>query len=450
MNITVIGTGYVGLVSGTCFAEFGYRVTCVDVDIAKIETLQTGGVPIYEPGLDLMIKRNTQEGRLHFSADLVSSIAHSDLIFLAVGTPTDPQTGKANLTYIKQAAVDIAQNVKGHQYVVIKSTVPVGTAKTIEVLMAQTNPHATFEVISNPEFLREGAAIEDFMRPDRVVVGCHTTKAKTIMGKLYRPLTLLNIPVFYTSNPSAELIKYAANAFLATKIAFINEIGDLSEVCGADIQDIAQGIGMDHRIGPKFLQTSPGYGGSCFPKDTLALRETAEDFNSPVTIVDAVIKANDRRKAHMADRIIQACGGDVKGKRIAILGLTFKPNTDDMRDSVSLDVIPTLEKAGAKIHAYDPKGMEEAQKLLPHVSYASSVYECMDGADALVILTEWNIFRGLDWNVVKQKLKASLIIDLRNIYHPQEMADMGFAYHSLGRPGVRPDLQMVATKGVVV
>lgn len=446
MHITVIGTGYVGLVSGTCFAEFGYHVTCVDTDPQKIAILQGGGVPIYEPGLDLMIARNVKDGRLKFSTDLAASLKGANLIFLAVGTPTDPATGKADLQYIYQAAQDVALNVTGHAQVVIKSTVPVGTNRHVQELMANANPKATFEIISNPEFLREGQALEDFMNPDRVIVGCTSDMARQTMAKLYRPLTLMNIPVFYTGLESAELMKYSANAFLALKISFINEIADISEQCGANIQDIAHGIGLDHRIGPKFLQTSPGYGGSCFPKDTLALRESAAAMGAPTSIVDAVIKSNDHRKKSMADRIIKACGKSVEGKTIAILGLTFKPETDDMRDAVSLDIIPTLQKSGAQIIAYDPtiENSKEhmAQNLLKDVTFANSAYDCLEGADALVILTEWNIFRGLDLSRVKDLLKQPLIIDLRNIYTPEEMADAGFTYHSLGRPTIFQPLSL--------
>jgi UDPglucose 6-dehydrogenase len=433
MKVTMIGTGYVGLVSGACFSEFGHSVTCVDLDEDKITRLGRGEIPIYEPGLDALVAKNMAEGRLSFTTDLDDAVAGADAVFIAVGTPSRRGDGHADLSYVYQAARDIADCLTGYTVVVTKSTVPVGTGREVRKIIAERRPEADFDVASNPEFLREGAAIEDFMRPNRVVVGTQTERARAVMHELYRPLFLSETPALYTSLETSELIKYAANAFLATKISFINEIADLCEAVGANVQDVARGIGLDRRIGAKFLHAGPGYGGSCFPKDTLALLRTADLFDTPLEIVDATVRVNTRRKHDMAGRVIDACGGSVKDKTIAVLGLTFKPNTDDMRDSPSLDIIPALQAAGARVRAYDPEGMEEAAKLLREVTYARDTYDALEGADALVIITEWNAFRALDLARVKAALRAPVIVDLRNIYAPEDMAEAGFRYVSIGR-----------------
>ena len=433
MQILVLGAGYVGLVSAACFAEFGHRVICVDKDQGKVDRLRRGEIPIFEPGLEQLVAKNMQAGRLGFENDLAIAIAAADAVFIAVGTPTRRGDGHADLTYVYNAVREIAPLIKRYTVIVTKSTVPVGTGRTIEKLLRDTNPSAEFDVCSNPEFLREGSAIGDFMRPDRVVIGCDTERAASVMKALYRPLSLTETPLVLTSLETAELTKYASNAFLAVKITFINEIADLCEVVGADVQAVAKGMGLDGRIGRKFLHAGPGYGGSCFPKDTTALARTAQDAGTPIRIVETVIDINAKRKRAMAQRVIAACGGSVSGKTVAVLGLTFKPNTDDMRDSVSLDVVPMLQAAGARISAFDPAGMQEAKSLLPGVDWCDDPYATMAGADALVILTEWNEFRALNLDQVKMLLKQPVLIDLRNIYRPDEMRAAGFRYTSIGR-----------------
>ncbi|MEO0910338.1 MAG: UDP-glucose/GDP-mannose dehydrogenase family protein, partial [Pseudomonadota bacterium] len=406
MRVVMIGTGYVGLVSGACFADFGHHVTCIDKDASKIERLEQGIMPIYEPGLDVLVESNVKAGRLNFDTDAANVIKDAEVVFIAVGTPTRRGDGHADLSYVYAAAEEIAHLIDGYTVIVNKSTVPVGTGDEVEAIIAKTNPAAEFDVASNPEFLREGAAIEDFKRPDRIVVGAESERAFDTMRELYRPLYLNASPLLTTERRTAELIKYAANAFLAVKISFINEISDLCDAVGANVQEVAKGIGLDNRIGSKFLHAGPGYGGSCFPKDTLALSKTAHDYNSPITIVDTVIDVNDRRKAAMVDRIVSACGGSVEGKTLAILGLTFKPNTDDMREAPSLVIIPGLQSNGASIRAFDPEGMEEAKALLEDVTYCEDEYECMQGADAAVILTEWNQFRALDLKRIADTLNS--------------------------------------------
>ena len=437
MRIAMIGTGYVGLVSGACFSEFGVSVTCVDMDADKIARLSGGEIPIFEPGLDQLVASNAAAGRLSFTTDLKSAVRGADAVFIAVGTPSRRGDGHADLSYVFAATAEIAEALAsepGERTVVVtKSTVPVGTGRRVERILGKTLPPDRFDVASNPEFLREGSAIQDFMRPDRVVIGTDSEHARTVLQALYRPLYLLETPVVFTSLESAELIKYAANAFLATKITFINEIADLCEAVGADVRDIARGIGLDGRIGRKFLHAGPGFGGSCFPKDCQALVRTAEMAKTPLAIVDTVLRVNDARKRRMALRIIEACGGDVAGKTLAVLGLTFKPNTDDMRDSPSLSILPALQDAGAKIRAFDPEGMDEAKKLMPDLDYCDDAYETMQGADALVLVTEWNEFRALDLPRVKGLLRAPVVIDLRNIYKPEELTEAGFAYYSIGR-----------------
>ncbi len=433
MRVTMIGTGYVGLVSGACFSDFGHEVICVDKDKLKIDSLLTGKMPIFEPGLDALVAENVAAGRLSFSTDITAALQGAEAVFIAVGTPSRRGDGHADLSYVYAAAEEIARAITGYMVVVTKSTVPVGTGSEIERLMRKARPDADFDVASNPEFLREGSAIDDFKRPDRVVVGVDSERAAEVLRHLYRPLFLLETPVLVSSRETAELIKYAANAFLATKITFINEMADVCEKVGADVGMVARGMGLDGRIGKKFLHAGPGYGGSCFPKDTLALVRTAEMVGAPSSIVSAVVAANDRRKQAMAQKIIAACGGSVSGKTVAVLGLTFKPNTDDMRDAPSLDIIPALQKAGATVRVFDPEGMDEARKLLSDLVWCDSAYETMGGAHVLVIITEWNAFRALDLKRVKQLLAAPLLIDLRNIYEPKEMAQAGFDYHSIGR-----------------
>ncbi len=433
MQIVVIGAGYVGLVSAACFAEFGVQVTCIDTNPTRIENLRKGQIPIYEPGLDDLVRKNIEHKTLRFDTALNKHLDTADAVFIAVGTPTRRGDGHADLSYVYEAARDIARSLTRHTVIITKSTVPVGTGREIDRIVRETNPKADFDVCSNPEFLREGSAINDFMRPDRVVIGCETERAATVMQALYRPLFLIETPMVITTLESAEMIKYAANAFLATKITFINEIADLCEKTGADVQTVAKGMGLDGRIGRKFLHAGPGYGGSCFPKDTQAIARTAQDKGSPLRLIETTIDINDKRKKDMAVRIIKACGGSVQGKTIAILGVTFKPNTDDMRDSVSLDVIPALQKAGAIVRAYDPAGMEEAKKLMADVVWCERSYDAIHGSDALVILTEWNEFRALDLVEVKAALKQPIMVDLRNIYRPDEMKKLGFAYTSIGR-----------------
>jgi len=434
MQIAMIGTGYVGLVSGACFSEFGTTVVCVDKDAAKIDMLRAGKMPIYEPGLEDLVARNVDAGRLTFTTDLAQAVAESDAVFIAVGTPSRRGDGHADLSYVYAAAEEIAAAMQGYTVVITKSTVPVGTGREVEAIIGKANPSADFDVASNPEFLREGSAISDFMRPDRVVIGTSSERARDVMRRLYRPLYLIETPILFTRRETSELIKYAANAFLATKITFINEIADLCEKVGADVHQVARGIGLDGRIGAKFLHAGPGYGGSCFPKDTLALVKTAQDAASPLRIVEAVADINDARKRSMAERVIDACDGDVSGKTIAILGVTFKPNTDDMRESPSLDVIPALQEAGAVVRAYDPEGMEEAGPMLPNVEWCEGAYDALLDADAVVILTEWNQFRNLDLDRVKAMLKTPVFVDLRNIYSPRDMLEAGFRYSSIGRP----------------
>ncbi len=433
MRIVMVGTGYVGLVSGACFSEFGWDVVCVDNDGEKIDMLSREEMPIYEPGLEDLVKRNVGAGRLTFTTDLKTAIAGVQAIFIAVGTPSRRGDGHADLSYVYAAAEDIARHAEPGTVVVTKSTVPVGTGREIKARMEKVRPDNGIEVAANPEFLREGSAIEDFMRPDRVVIGAETETARAIMRGLYRPLFLRDTPIVFTSLETAEMIKYAANTFLATKITFINEFADLCERVGADVQDVARGIGLDGRIGAKFLHAGPGYGGSCFPKDTRALVQTARDAGAPVSLIERVIAINDDRKAAMADKIIGAFGGSVAGKTIAVLGLTFKPNTDDMREAPSLVVVPRLLEAGATIRAFDPEGMNEARALLTGATLCGDSYDAMRDADGVVILTEWNEFRALDLARVKSLLSAPLMVDLRNIYSPDEMARSGFDYISVGR-----------------
>ncbi len=433
MRIGMIGTGYVGLVSGTCFAEFGHDIVCVDLDVDKVERLKKGEIPIYEPGLEELLKRQIDSGRIKFTTDIAEGVKGCDAVFIAVGTPSRRYGRDADLSYVHAAARDVAKNLEGYTVVVNKSTVPVGTGKEVEDIIRAENPDADFDVASNPEFLREGAAIDDFMRPDRVVVGVENDRARDVMREVYRPLFINETPILFTQRETAEIIKYAANAFLATKITFINEIADLCEQVGADVQQVAKGIGLDGRIGSKFLHAGPGYGGSCFPKDTLALTRAGQKYGAPQRIVEAVVAVNDDRKARMADRIIAACGGDVRGKKIAILGVAFKPNTDDMRDAPALTIIQILQQAGATVSATDPEAIEAAKGLLDDVSWCKDAYEAASGADAVAIITEWNQYRALDMKRLKDAMKGNVIADLRNIYKPSEMREQGFDYISVGR-----------------
>ena len=426
MRVAMIGTGYVGLVSGACFADFGHTVTCVDKDASKIDRLRQNIMPIYEPGLDDLVATNVKGGRLSFATDGAEAIRSADAVFIAVGTPSRRGDGHADLSYVYAAAEEIADLMQGFTVVVTKSTVPVGTGDEIERIIRERRPDADFAVVSNPEFLREGAAIGDFKRPDRVVVGTDNERARAVMAELYRPLNLNETPIMFTGRRTSELIKYAANAFLAMKITFINEVADLCEAVGADVQQVARGIGLDNRIGSKFLHAGPGYGGSCFPKDTLALVRTATDAGSPVRLIETTVAINDARKKAMADRVAEALGGDLKGRTVALLGLTFKPNTDDMRDAPSLDVAPALIARGATVHAYDPEGMEEAAKLLDGVVFKNGPYDAVEGADVVVILTEWNQFRALDLDRVKLLLKQPLMVELRTVYPPDDMKARGF------------------------
>ena len=434
MRIAIIGSGYVGLVSGACFADFGHFVTCVDNDPAKIEMLRRGEMPIYEPGLADLVASNVRSGRLAFSPDLAPAVSRAEVVLIAVGTPSRRGDGHADLSYVYGAAREIAAAVVGPAVVVTKSTVPVGTGDEVERILRDARPDIAWSVVSNPEFLREGAAIEDFKRPDRIVLGTEDGRARTVMQELYRPLYLNRAPILWTSRRTAELTKYAANAFLATKITFINEIAELCERVGADVQEVARGIGLDNRIGSKFLHAGPGYGGSCFPKDTLALIKTGQDYGASQRIVETVVAVNDQRKRSMAKRVIAACGGTVRGKTVAVLGLTFKPNTDDMRDAPSLALISALQDAGARVRAYDPEGMEVARRLIEDIDFAADPYTCAEGADALVIVTEWDEFRALDLGRVARILKAPVLIDLRNIYPPEEVARHGFVHVAIGRP----------------
>jgi UDPglucose 6-dehydrogenase len=434
MRLAVIGTGYVGLVSGACFAEFGPKVTCVDLDAEKVARLQRGEIPIYEPGLDALVARGVEAGRLAFTTNLVAAVRDADVVFIAVGTPSRRGDGHADLRYVEAAALDIACALQGYTVVVTKSTVPVGTGRRVAELIREANPEAEFDVASNPEFLREGSAIEDFMHPDRVVVGIENSRAREVMAALYRPLALREVPMVVTSLESAELTKYAANAFLATKISFINEIADLCEEVGADVQDVAHGMGLDRRIGRNFLHPGPGYGGSCFPKDTAALVHTAQQVRVPLRIVEAAMAVNDARKGSMASRIIEACGGDIRGETIGVLGLSFKPNTDDLREAPSLSIIPALQDAGAIVQGYDPAAMTEAAILLPGVKWCASAYQVASGARALVLLTEWNEFRALDLpRLVGEMQPAPVLVDLRNVYRRDDVEALGLAYFGIGK-----------------
>ena len=439
MRIAMIGTGYVGLVSGACLADFGHTLTCVDSDSSKIAALKRGEIPIFEPGLADLVARNVREGRLAFTTDLTAPVKAAEAIFIAVGTPSRRGDGHADLTYVFQAARDIAAGLDGYKVIATKSTVPVGTGDEVARIIAEARPNLAFSVVSNPEFLREGAAITDFKRPDRIVIGAEDERARKVMRDVYRPLYLNQAPMLFTDRRTAELIKYAANAFLATKITFINEIADLCERAGADVQDVARGIGLDNRIGPKFLNAGPGFGGSCFPKDTLALMKTGHDFGVPSRIVETVIAVNDQRKRAMARKVIDICGGNVRGRTIAVLGLTFKPNTDDMRDAPSIAVITALQDAGAKVRAYDPAGMKQAKGLARKRRIQQRSLRRAEGADALVICTEWDEFRALDVDRVRAKLKRPILVDLRNIYPPEEMARQDFTYVSVGRAPARKE-----------
>jgi UDPglucose 6-dehydrogenase len=437
MRVAMIGTGYVGLVSGACFADFGHVVTCIDKDPSKIERLERGEIPIFEPGLDDLVAANVEEGRLFFTLESAEAIRNADAVFIAVGTPTRRGDGHADLSYVYAAAEEIAGLIDGFTVVVTKSTVPVGTGDEVEAIIRRVNPNADFAVVSNPEFLREGAAIGDFKRPDRVVIGVNdgetAPRAREVMSELYRPLNLNESPLLFVGRRTSELIKYAANAFLAMKITFINEMADLCEAVGADVQQVARGIGLDKRIGSKFLHAGPGYGGSCFPKDTIALVRTAQQYGAPVRLIETTVEVNDARKKAMAGRVETTLGDSVAGKTIALLGLTFKPNTDDMRDAPSLDIAPALIAAGARVQAFDPEGMHEAGKLLPDVVMKANAYDAVEGADAVVIITEWDQFRALDLDRVKLLMNQPVLVDLRNVYRPEDMLKRGFRYSGIGR-----------------
>lgn len=433
MRITMIGSGYVGLVSGACFADFGHEVICVDKDEGKIAALKAGRMPIYEPGLEALVATNVAAGRLTFTTDLAASVAGVDAVFIAVGTPSRRGDGHADLSYVFGATEEIAAAITGPTVVVTKSTVPVGTGDKVEAILREKRPDVNVQVVSNPEFLREGAAIGDFKRPDRIVIGTDDEDARRVMRGVYRPLYLNESPILFTGRRTSELIKYAANAFLATKITFINEIADLCEAVGADVQDVSRGIGLDNRIGKKFLHAGPGYGGSCFPKDTLALLKTAEDFESPVHIVEAVVKVNDSRKRAMGRKVLHALGDDAKGKTVALLGLTFKPNTDDMRDAPSIAIAQALADAGVTVRAHDPEGMEAARRSMPDLDYRKDAYDAAEGADAVVIVTEWDAYRALDLGKLKAVMAAPVLVDLRNVYRRDEVEGAGFAYTAVGR-----------------
>jgi len=433
MRIAMIGTGYVGLVSGACFADFGHEVTCVDKDTGKIAALGRGEVPIYEPGLTAMVAANARAGRLKFTGDLAAAVKNAEAVFIAVGTPSRRGDGHADLSFVYDAAREIAAALDGFTVVITKSTVPVGTGDEVERIVREARPDADVAVVSNPEFLREGAAIRDFKHPDRIVIGTVDERARELMRELYRPLYLNRAPILFTERRTAELTKYAANAFLATKITFINEIADLAEKVGADVQEIARGIGLDNRIGEKFLHAGPGYGGSCFPKDTVALLKTGQDYDAPLRVVEAVVAVNDARKRAMARKVSAALGGELRGKTVAVLGLTFKPDTDDMREAPSIPLVTGLLDMGAKVRAFDPVGMEAAKRELPDITYCADAYACAEGADALVIVTEWVQFRALDLGRLKDAMKQPIVVDLRNIYRPEEMAEHGFVYESVGR-----------------
>ena len=435
MNIVVVGTGYVGLVSGACFSEFGFAVTCVDKDSDKITSLEQGEIPIYEPGLDDFVKRNSAAGRLRFTTELGPAVGSADAVFIAVGTPTRRGDGHADLSFVFSAAEEVAAHLSGYTVVVTKSTVPVGTGQQVEQVIRKANPDADFDIASNPEFLREGSAIADFMRPDRVVVGVQTDRAKEVIRQLYRPLYLIEKPVLFTGLETAELIKYAANAFLAVKISYINQMADLCEKVGANVHDVAKGMGLDNRIGAKFLHPGPGYGGSCFPKDTLALVKTAESVDSPVSIVAEVVAYNKARKLEMSKRVISAFSGDVKGRRLSVLGLAFKPETDDMRESPAIELITELMAEGALITAYDPVAMDEARQIFTeHINYADSAQTCIYGADGAIVVTEWNEFRALTPQLFADLMTGNILVDLRNIYEPEQMKAVGLNYRSIGRP----------------
>jgi len=433
MRVAMIGTGYVGLVSGACFADFGHEVICVDKDKAKIAALERGEIPIFEPGLDNLVATNVRGGRLKFTTELKPAVAAADAVFIAVGTPSRRGDGHADLSYVFDAAREIAAAIEGFTVVITKSTVPVGTGDEVERIIGETRPGADCAVVSNPEFLREGAAIQDFKHPDRIVVGTGNPRAREVMTELYRPLYLNRSPILFTERRTAELIKYAANAFLATKITFINEIADLAEKVGADVQEIARGIGLDNRIGSKFLHAGPGYGGSCFPKDTLALLKTGQDNEAPLRIIEAVVSVNDARKRAMARKVSVALNGEVRGKTVAVLGLTFKPNTDDMREAPSIPIITALQDMGAKVRAYDPEGMEQAKAFVSNVAFCKDAYDCAAGASALVIVTEWEQFRALDFGRLRGVMERPVLVDLRNVYRPEEAARHGFAYEGVGR-----------------
>lgn len=435
MNVVMIGVGYVGLVSGACFAEFGASVTCIDVDEGKIKRLSSGQIPIYEPGLEDLVHRNVQQGRLQFTTEFHAPLTTADLVFIAVGTPTRRGDGHADLSYVYAAAREIAKHLQGYTAVVDKSTVPVGTARQVARIIHEENPEADFDVASNPEFLREGAAIADFMRPDRVVIGVESPRAEALLRELYRPLNLIESPILVTNLESAELIKYASNAFLATKISFINEMAALCEAVGGDVHSVAKGIGLDGRIGRKFLHPGPGYGGSCFPKDTLALVRTAQEHDLSCRIVEAVVEVNAAQRARMLRKIRVALGGSESGKILAILGLTFKPETDDMREAPALAILPALLEKGAILKAHDPQGMKEAKALLPAgIHYCDDIYDTFDGAAGVVLLTEWNAYRGLDLERLKSVMAGNVFVDLRNVYEPRLMREAGFEYVCVGRP----------------
>jgi UDPglucose 6-dehydrogenase len=433
MRIAMIGTGYVGLVSGACFSDFGHQVVCVDKDADKIAALERGIMPIFEPGLEALVEHNVRGGRLSFTTDLAKAVAGADAVFIAVGTPSRRGDGHADLSYVYAAAKEIAGALTGPAVVVTKSTVPVGTGDEVEMLIRETAPEAEVSVASNPEFLREGAAINDFKHPDRIVAGVEDMRAREVLEAIYRPLNLNKAPLLFTTRRTAEVIKYAANAFLATKITFINEIADLCEAVGADVQSVSRGIGLDNRIGPKFLHAGPGYGGSCFPKDTLALLKTAEDEQVPLRIVESVVKVNDARKRAMGRKVVKAMNGDIRGKTVALLGLTFKPNTDDMRDSPAISIVQALQDEGAAIRAYDPEGMEQARAVMDDVEFCSDPYAAATAADALVIVTEWDEFRALDLDRIAGILTQPVLVDLRNIYSPDEAARAGLRYHGIGQ-----------------
>lgn len=434
MKIAVVGSGYVGLVTGVCLADFGHDVVCIDKDQGKIDALRNGVIPIYEPGLSDLVKANVEAGRLTFTTDLPSAVAPAEVVFIAVGTPSRRGDGHADLRFVQEVAREVAGAVSGFTVVTTKSTVPVGTGDEVERIIRVANPEADIAVVSNPEFLREGAAIEDFKRPDRIVIGIEDERARDVMTEVYRPLYLNQAPLQFTNRRTAELIKYAANAFLAMKITFINEVADLCEAAGANVQEVARGIGLDNRIGSKFLHAGPGYGGSCFPKDTQALVKIGQDFDSPMRLVETTVSINDQRKRAMSRKVIAACGGDVRGKMIAVLGLTFKPNTDDMREAPSIDIIRGLQDRGAKVVAYDPQGMKAAKDLMDNVTFAEDAYDAAKGADAVTLVTEWNEFRSLDLRRLKGVMNTPVFVDLRNVYRSNEVVRHGFAYHSIGRP----------------